>query len=150
MKLNERQIALRACFRETIVDFWNCPDNKYKMFNVLIVCQEKLGGTQYDIFGELLEIPSIGWLSSEISMQVWTARYHKTISDALWDGKSKEYVMRLWKTSKRAKSAPPRKNAEEKKEYAKINKNIKKIKAIGELKGNMPDRWQRTAWNVCK
>lgn len=150
MKLTERQIKIRAIFRNYIIDNWVSKTNKTKMFGAFIVVAEEFGITQDQARDEMYQIPSIGWCGPTMPINVWMAKYYKQIANALWDNMPKDKVLALWVKTKKTADRNPKIGVTDKKEHAVINKNKKKLAAIAELHKNMPDRWQKTSWGIVK
>ena len=150
MKLNDRQLKIRSIFRNYIIDNWVSKTNKIKMFGIFIVVADEFGITQDQARDEMYQIPSIGWVGPTMAINVWVAKYYRPISEALWDGKSKEHVLALWAKTKKTADRNHKIGVTDKKEHAVINKNRKKLAAIADLHKNMPDRWQKTSWGIVK
>lgn len=117
------------------------------MFNVTNILRDKFG---VDVLEEIKEIPSMGYVNPSMPINVWTAKYFRPISDALWSGKPKAEVLKLWGITKRSKDVSPKLCITDRKEHARINKNHKAMQAFAELRQNMPDRWGATDWKKCK
>ena len=148
MKLTERQVEIRAKFRELVIYYW--PDSKKPlMFNITNNLEVIFGKSVLD---EMAEIPSIGPLYTRAPIQAWLARHFRAVSNAMFDGKTGDYALQLWKKEKYANvnSMTQKRSASDLKEMAQLKANNKINRAFGELHANMPDRWGKTSWNKVK
>lgn len=148
MKLTDRQIKIRALFREAVLLAWHTHD-KYLMFNVIYRIANEFDITFDAARIEMAEIPSIGKFHKTMPASAWLARHYRVVSDALFDGKTDEYALVLWKNTKRTDGGEKR-TREEKAENQRINRNTRKLAAFAELRKNMPDRWGRSDWKKVK
>ena len=146
IKLTELQIKIRAEFRSAIIDCWS-DKKKTLMFGIRYDVAEKLQMTDAEVQARMNEIPSIGHFLDLTPIHVWTAKYFKPISEALWDGRDKKYILALWAKIKRTKDVNPKIGIADIKDFNKINKSRKKIMALAELHKNKSDRWEKTSWS---
>ena len=152
MKLDERQIKLRAAFREVLLRNWRTP-GKTLMFGVYYEVADRFGMDRAEALGALCALPSIRKFSDNTPIQVWLARHYPAVSNAMFDGKSDEHCLALWKQSKyaRATSATGKRSASEKREMVQgWHEGKRVLKAVAEMKRSAPDRWSATSWNIVK
>ncbi|EKD98776.1 MAG: hypothetical protein ACD_23C00277G0008 [uncultured bacterium] len=148
MKLTDTQILVRSAFREEVIDQW-IVNGKPFMFNIKNRIAERLNMTVADVFEVMQSIPSIGFVSDTMPINVWTAKYFKLIANAMWEGKSRQQVLALWAKTKRTTDSN-KLSAAERSDLNSINRDGRKLRAVGELRNNMPDRWGETDWSKCK
>ncbi len=152
MKLNERQVELRAAFRDVLLKNWRSP-GKTLMCGVYYDVADRFGIDKRVAKEELCALPSIRHFTDTTPIHVWLAKHYPAVSNAMFDGKSDDQCLAIWRTSKYsiATSATSKRSNEEKKEMAQCwNKGKRKLKAIAELQRNAPDRWANTSWNIVK
>ena len=152
MKLDEHQIKLRAAFREVLLKSWRTP-GKTLMFGVYYDVADRLGMDKAEALEALCALPSIRRFSDKTPIQVWLARHYPAVSNAMFDGKTDEQCLAIWKQSKYAQvsSATSKRSASDKREMAQGWKEGKRVlKAVAELQRNAPDRWAATSWNIVK
>src|SRR3972149_3836362 len=125
MKLTDTQILVRSAFREEVIDQWLVA-GKPLMYNIKNCIAERLNMTVVDVFEVMQSIPSIGFVSDTIPINVCTAKYFKPIANALWDGKNKQQVLALWAKTKRTTDSTPKLSAAERSDLNSINRNKKK------------------------
>lgn len=150
MKLTERQMALRKAFRLTLLTHWRTPG-----LTMMWSLNESLA-RQFDVTAdamheELSEIPSIRSFSRRGAIQPWLANHYRDVSNAMFEGKSVEHCLALWRNSKYMMSSQTQKrSSEDRCAIAYVIRQSKNTGEVAKLRASMPDRWAKTAWNVCK
>jgi len=149
MILTDRQKSIRTTFRDTIIDNW-LSNEKTMMFNTVYAVANLFNITPEDAKDEMACIPSIGCFRDNTPINVWVAKYFNDVSNALWDGKDKAYIIKLWAKTKKTSDVNPKVKDADKKEFNMINKSRKKLAALSEFYKNEPDRNNKSAWNKVK
>jgi len=149
MKLTERQINIRKAFREDIIDNWKSNTNTL-MWSVIARLAEQFNSSFNEMEIELSFIPSIGKIYGKTPINAWTAAHYRVVSDALWDGKNKDYAMKLFTKTKKDVSSPTKFSKSDYKDRKVLYKDRAKLKNIAEMNAWRPDRYESTAWNKVK
>ena len=153
MKLTERQIKLRTCFRKTIINCWAKDSHVYHV--ALLIAFEvdgyiKEGREDFSyarkILEEMREIPSIGFV--QVNVRRYLAAAYPVISEALFDGISNERAIKMFKGMLRKKTRDSVMGEEEMFLY---KKSKRKLVAFGELMNNAHgSRYAKSHWGIVK
>lgn len=151
MILTPEQIEMRRYFRERVIDLFY-DEKRTLMFNIINDVAEKFKITPEESAYKLSEIPSIGRFGYKTPISAWLARHYPKVAAAMFDKKGVDAAMEIWKTQKyqAVTNATKKRSSDVMREMANTRKNVKKNRAIAELRANMPDRWANTSWKVVK
>lgn len=148
MKLTERQVKIRAVFRDSVLAHFSNAE-KFRMVNTILDVCKSLDLPFDEARAEMAEIPSIGKFRKSMPCAAWLASHFKPVSNALYDGATKDAALKLWAKTKRTDGVVKR-TGEEKRLYNKMARDNKKIRAFATLRKDMGDRWGATSWSKVK
>lgn len=149
MKLTQEQVEIRQIFRETVINLFS-DVHHCKMFGIVNNIALYLGCDYESAHRKLSEIPSIGDVYGKQPIAAWLAHNYREVSDSIFDGKTKQQSLSICAKAKKNPLRSKKRTQVEDELSASTSKDCRKLKAIAELKNNMPDRWQKTSWSVVK
>ena len=140
MKLSEKHIEFRMAFRTSVIRLWgkNC-----RISDVVSAVSTDMGVGRLDVYAMAKEIPSIGRLSEKMRVDTWLGHSYPKVSEAMFSGDVRA-AMTLFVTKNHL---PVKITRGEKSSAKRFDKILKEIRTLNSEK---PDRWAKTAWNVCK
>lgn len=154
MKLTDRQLKLRTAFRNAVIDGFKSDITQSRIIQTVIIAVDgklqdytgELSSEYLEVEKELQEIPSIGYINGG-AVRYLCSNYAK-ISDALFNGLSKDAALKMFATVKR--------NNDRKSMVDSSNRYInnvanKKNRSHAELQNNMHgSRYAKTHWGIVK
>ena len=149
MKLTPRQVLIRKTFRKALIECWDDPDRPY-MFSTAIEVAKELDVPFGDAISEMSEIPSIGKFNGKRLIREYLAYHYRPISDALFDGKSKERVMKMWATTKKGMAGSDLRARQN--DYAEFHSTKKKRVMSKQFSDGVLSRTgpESSNWRACK